>query len=1020
MVRTSLLVAAGLALATPAISNAQYFGRNKVQYESFQFQILRTAHFDVYFYEGERVAAEHAARMAERWYARLSSLLGHEMSNRQPLILYADHPDFEQTNVLSDQPSEGTGGVTESLKRRIILPLAAGLAESDHVLGHELVHAFQYDITGVGRGSPGMQLNRIPLWFIEGMAEYLSVGPEDAHTAMWMREAVRRNDLPDLNQLANPRYFPYRYGQAFWAYIGGTYGDTVVGEALRIAAKAGDAGIALAQATGVSPDKLVEDWHGALRDAAAPVAAATGVTLPAPDAVQGHGRAESPQAAGSRRVAGGGDDQQLYLAPALSPDGSRMVYFSDASLFAIELFLADAATGKPIRKLVSVTRDPHLESLQFINSAGAWDAAGERVAFGAVVHGKPALQIVRAKNGASEHEILLPTLGEIFNPSWSPDGKAIAFSAQVGGVTDLFVYRLDAKRLDRLTNDAYADLQPAWSPDGRTIAFVTDRFSTSLAQLDYGNYRLALFDVSARRAMPLQALPEGKHINPQWSPDGNSLFFLGDRGAVTNIYRLDLAAATLTQVTNLFSGVSGITALSPALSVAQKSGRVMYTLYTGDGFALETIEDRAVLAGTAPQPLTGRAAMLPPANRAPGGVPARLADIGGGLPPATPDADSIRPYRSRFSLDLVAQPSLAVGADRYGAYFGGGATLYWSDMLGDHNLITMAQVSGSIENFTALVGYENRKRRLNWGIAAQQSPYAVGQYRSYFQTIGGQQALVEELEILREINREVSLRAAYPLSRSRRLEMWTGGRHISYQHEIERTGVLSNGRTVLDTTIEMPPPSSLMLGTAAVALVHDNSFFGAASPILGQRWRLEGSSTFGSINYVTALVDYRRYFMPVRPFTLAGRLLHVGRYGPDAEDARIQPMFLGYPHLVRGYDQNSFTASECGSGATTGCPVYDQLLGSRIVVANAELRFPLFGVLGLGSGYYGALPIEAGLFYDAGLAWSQTTTGNVVMSAGTFARMNLFGFAIAQLDVVRPFQRPQQDWMVRFTLTQGF
>jgi hypothetical protein len=215
-------LAAAVALAAAPLA-AQYFGRNKVQYETFDFQVLTTAHFRVYFYPAERQAAEQAARMAERWYARLAGLLRHELRGTQALVLYADHPDFEQTNVIADQPSEATGGVTESLKRRIILPLGGSLAETDHVLGHELVHAFQYDITGEGGGgsavAPGVA--RLPLWFVEGMAEYLSIGPEDPHTAMWMRDAVRRGRLPDFGDLASYEYFPYRYGHAFWAYLGG-------------------------------------------------------------------------------------------------------------------------------------------------------------------------------------------------------------------------------------------------------------------------------------------------------------------------------------------------------------------------------------------------------------------------------------------------------------------------------------------------------------------------------------------------------------------------------------------------------------------------------------------------------------------------------------------------------------------------------------------------------------------------------------------------------------------------------
>ena len=84
--------------------------------------------------------------MAERWYARLTRALDHHLSGRQPLVLYASHPHFEQTNVVSSLMGEGTGGVTESLRRRIVLPAGASLAETDHVVGHELVHAFQYDI----------------------------------------------------------------------------------------------------------------------------------------------------------------------------------------------------------------------------------------------------------------------------------------------------------------------------------------------------------------------------------------------------------------------------------------------------------------------------------------------------------------------------------------------------------------------------------------------------------------------------------------------------------------------------------------------------------------------------------------------------------------------------------------------------------------------------------------------------------------------------------------------------------
>lgn len=158
MAQPRVVVAVGLlALAlTASTAPAQYFGGNKVQHRTFAFQVLKTEHFDVYFYPEEREAAGRAGRMAERWYARLSQILGEKLSTVQPLVLYASHADFEQTNIIEGTLGEGTGGVTEMLKRRIVLPLAPTMAESDHVIGHELVHAFQYDLADrIGRGERG-------------------------------------------------------------------------------------------------------------------------------------------------------------------------------------------------------------------------------------------------------------------------------------------------------------------------------------------------------------------------------------------------------------------------------------------------------------------------------------------------------------------------------------------------------------------------------------------------------------------------------------------------------------------------------------------------------------------------------------------------------------------------------------------------------------------------------------------------------------------------------------------------
>jgi outer membrane protein assembly factor BamA len=127
------------------------------------------------------------------------------------------------------------------------------------------------------------------------------------------------------------------------------------------------------------------------------------------------------------------------------------------------------------------------------------------------------------------------------------------------------------------------------------------------------------------------------------------------------------------------------------------------------------------------------------------------------------------------------------------------------------------------------------------------------------------------------------------------------------------------------------------------------------------------SPSVGSLTYLNVLTDFRRYFMPFRPFTLAFRALHYGRYGKSAEDARMWPMYIGYWDLVRGYESFNF-----GNQQELSEFDVNRLYGSKMIIANAEIRFPLFRVLGIGKGYYGPFPIEAFGFYDWGLAWDST------------------------------------------------
>jgi outer membrane protein assembly factor BamA len=166
--------------------------------------------------------------------------------------------------------------------------------------------------------------------------------------------------------------------------------------------------------------------------------------------------------------------------------------------------------------------------------------------------------------------------------------------------------------------------------------------------------------------------------------------------------------------------------------------------------------------------------------------------------------------------------------------------------------------------------------------------------------------------------------------------------------------------------------------------------------------------------------------MPVRPFTFAVRGLHYGRYGRDSEDVRLSPLYLGYPGMVRGYEVGSFESGECVATDTSSCPTFDQLVGSRLAIGSAEIRFPLYGLFNRES-FYGPLPIELAFFGDAGVAWTSEDEASFlggdrdfVRSVGAAIRFNAFGYAIGEIDYVKPLDRPGRGWMWQFNLTPGF
>ena len=1022
--RSLLVLGCALASLAPGDVHAQYFGRNKVLWEQLDFEVLETEHFRIHHYPPDAPAGKYVAVLAERWYARLARFFDHELEEKIPIIVYRDHADFQQTAVSSGLIGEGTGGFTESIRNRVVLPLTGINADNDHVIGHELAHAFQFHLLKE-RGSETRQAQptQIPLWVVEGLAEYLSEGRDDPTTALWMRDAVLHDSLPGPGKAFQLQPSPYQYGQAVWAYIAGVHTDEVAREFFQNAIEAG-VGAAMRSVLELERDAFFEEFHATLRSTYEP--SMDGRDAPANVALP----LLNSETTGT----------SVNYSPSLSPDGRWLAFLSTRQL-EVELYLADAATGEIVRKLVSAEADPHFGYLSYLDSSVAWSPDGTRFAYAVFAEGERRLAIYDLERGTVERRIDLPGIAGMRQPAWSPDGRALVFSANVDGASDLFLVEIETGELLRLTADPYTSIQPDFSPDGTRIIYVTDRGpETHTDRAQFGELQLALLALDDLSIEELPIFERGKHIDPHFSPDGSSVYFIAEPDGIADVFRYNFAARRTERITSLKTGVTGITEHSPAISVAASSGTLAFSVLEDGDWNIYSIEP----PGEAPEVVAGMASAagtLPPVpdDDERSIIEDYLNDPEFGLDPSPVLAQYM--YEPRVRLANVGPATISVGTSSLGTYAGSAMSFYFDDMLNRHQIAATFQggsTYGGLVDFEDTFGmdvtYLNQVRRLKWGARGARIPYlrtaTFGEIGSV--EIDGTTVPAEIYERLLQIVSETDLAAVaqYPLSLNNRFEMELGISEIGFENKLERI-VFPSGYAAYREEFGLPSPPGIDLERASLAFVRDTSRFGYVSPAQGMRFRFESEWTGGDLNYQTSVIDYRRYFLR-EPVTIALRALHIGRRGSDAEDRRLAPLDVANSSLVRGYEFDSFDLAECTAGPNlSSCPEFDRLLGSRIATLNFEVRVALLGSEDFGIFNAPFAPTEAVFFIDVGAAWNSGDSVDLrfdrdtidrvpVVSAGIAIRTLLAGALPLEWYWAYPYQRPRKDSEVGFRIGIGW
>jgi len=1002
-------------------AKAQYFGQNKVRYKKLKFKVYRTPHFEIYYYLKNDSMIRRFAQESELWYTLHQQVFRDTFKTPNPIILYANHPEFQQTTAIDGEIDVGTGGITEGLKNRVVMPIMENNEMTRHVIGHELVHAFQYHLL-LGKDDNSYEnINNLPLWMIEGMAEYLSLGKKDSYTAMWMRDAYLNHDIPTVKDLTESnKYFPYRYGQAFWAFIGSTYGDTIITPFFKNTARFGLA-YGIRRTFGYDDKTLSRLWKNSIEATYKPFLKDT-IQKPV-----------------GQLVISDKNSGKMNVAPSISPDGKYLGFLSEKNLFTIDLFLADAKTGQIIKKLTSKISNTHIDEFNFIESAGAWSPDGKKFAFSVFNRGRNRMLVVSVPNGSIIEDVSMEKAVQFSNLSWSPDGKQIVFQGLAEGQSDLYLYNFDTKKIKQLTDDKYSDNQPSFSRDGKKIVFASDRTTYNQTLSQNITFNLAEYDLTTGHIADIKIFNGANNLNPQYSSDGTQIYFLSNRDGFRNMYRYTISTGKVEQMTNLFTGICGITEYSPALSISANND-IVYSYYHAQKYSLYNAKVSDFTPKQVdPQDINFDAAMLPPARSV--GVDLINSNLNNYLAYQKIANDSIRnqEYKPHFKLDYLASSGIGASVSSFGTGLSSGVQGVFSDILGRNQIYAGAAINGEIYDFGAQLVYIKQEGRWNFGGGISHIPYQFANYNVVNTTFTSNGKTVpateERYDLIRIFQDQATLFTSYPLSKTSRVEF--GGGAAQYYYRVDRystfydtTGnVLDYQKNHISNAAYNNDPLNsgqilkpFTIFSANTALVGDNSFFGVASPLNGFRYRLEAEYDFGTYHFFAPTIDLRKY-VRVAPVTFAARLYGYGRFG---DSQGLYPLYVGYPFLIRGYEAQTFYNN---SGKPSNGFTIDQLSGTRTAVANFEIRLPFTGPEKLSQFKSKFLFSELNFFFDAGLAWNQgnqvklqmapdrigtDANGNGVyntnqrvpaLSSGISLRVNIFGYFVLEPYLAVPFNR---------------
>lgn len=714
MKRTLILAAAAFVLAAPP-AFSQGFGKNKVRYDTFQWKEYSTPHFRISYYDRVEPTLPKLASFAESAYDELARKLNFQIPEPIPMIAYATHADFEQTNVIVAFIPEGVGAFAEPARNRMVLPVDMSDLELQRLIQHELVHIFQYEILYQGKLGKALAA-RPPLWFMEGMASYLA-DDEDARARAVMRDASATDQVPSVD--ANPQgYFAYRYGHMVFKFVEAEWGIEGLRDFVFEFRNTLGSGVgrAIKRAFDLDVDEFDSRFRSFLRK---------------------HYQGEIVDRGDPREFGPAFRAQEgttsLEVSPAVSPSGDLIAAFSTVKE-AVDIALFGVPDRRLYRNLTRGFTTQYQYLIAQMLTVGptrgrdlAFAPDGGSVAVFARRERGRVLLLVDTRRGGIVKEYAIP-VDQAGQPAFSPDGTTIAFHAFDRGQGDIFLLNTTSGEVRNLTDSASFDAAPTFAPDGRSLVYSSTTGETTKL------FRLSLDDPSQREPLTFGL---GDDEGASFSRDGATLYFASDRDqGIFDLYALDLASGALSRLTRVIGA-----ALNPVAVPTRDGERVVYQGYHRSGWRLFVADPTQATA-------VDVRADTPPLEPQEEFVPAVTVTVD---PAKAQDVRRFKLFPDNVQVLVGINQDQTLISQTY---------LSFADHYGDRRLDLLLESVSSYSNF--LVQYANLSKRLQWGVAALDN-------RAYFVLLDPSSfRAVDREQIWRETG--AYMFAWYPLSVYHRVE----------------------------------------------------------------------------------------------------------------------------------------------------------------------------------------------------------------------------------------------------------